>query len=86
VNFHYRYPLEGYRRLAFMMIDQDVVAVSPATVYRVLKKAGRLDRWNRSPAKKGTGFVQALNPVLFQSSIVAEDAESRQISRKINDG
>jgi transposase InsO family protein len=45
-----------------MMIDQDVVAVSPATVYRVLKKAGRLDRWNRSPSKKGTGFVQPLKP------------------------
>ena len=43
-----------------MMIDQDVVAVSPATVYRVLKKAGRLDRWNRSPSRKGTGFVQPL--------------------------
>jgi putative transposase len=62
VEFHDRHPLEGYRRLAFMMIDADVVAVSPATVYRVLKKAGRLDRWNRSPSKKGTGFVQPLKP------------------------
>jgi transposase InsO family protein len=62
LDFHDRNPLEGYRRLTFMMIDQDVVAVSPATVYRVLKKAGRLDRWNRSPSKKGTGFVQPLKP------------------------
>jgi putative transposase len=62
LDFHEENPLEGYRRLAFMMIDQDVVAVSPATVYRVLKKAGRLDRWNRSPSKKGTGFVQPLKP------------------------
>jgi transposase InsO family protein len=60
VDFHDRHPLDGYRQLAFMMIDQDVVAVSPATVYRVLKKAGRLDRWNRSPSRKGTGFVQPL--------------------------
>jgi putative transposase len=29
-------------------------------VYRVLKKAGRLDRWKRSPSKKGKGFVQPL--------------------------
>ncbi|MCW5811641.1 MAG: transposase [Labilithrix sp.] len=43
-----------------MMLDEDVVAVSPSTTYRVLKKAGRLDRWNRSPSKKGTGFVQPL--------------------------
>jgi putative transposase len=62
LDFHEENPLEGYRRLAFMMIDQDVVAVSPATVYRVLRKAGRLDRWNRSPSKKGTGFVQPLKP------------------------
>lgn len=58
LGFHARYPLEGYRRLSFMMLDADVVAVSPATVYRVLKKAGRLDRCNRTPSKKGTGFTQ----------------------------
>lgn len=62
IDFHDKNPLEGYRRLAFMMIDHDVVAVSPATVYRVLKKAGRLERWNRTPSKKGTGFVQPLTP------------------------
>jgi transposase InsO family protein len=62
IEFHDRNPLEGYRRLAFMMIDQDIVAVSPATVYRILSKAGRLDRWNRRPSKKGTGFVQPLKP------------------------
>jgi transposase InsO family protein len=62
LDFHEKNPLEGYRRLTFMMIDRDVVAVSPATVYRVLKKAGRLDRWNRRPSKKGKGFVQPLRP------------------------
>jgi transposase InsO family protein len=60
IDFHDRFPLEGYRRLTFMMLDLDVVAVSPATVYRVLSGAGLLDRWNRSPSKKGTGFVQPL--------------------------
>ena len=60
LEYHDRHPLEGYRRLTFMMLDEDVVAVSPSTTYRVLKKAGRLDRWNRSPSKKGTGFVQPL--------------------------
>ncbi len=62
LNFHEQNPLEGYRRLAFMMIDRDVVYVSPASVYRVLARAGRLDRWNRKPSKKGTGFVQPLAP------------------------
>jgi putative transposase len=46
--------------LTFMMLDDDVVAVSPASVYRVLKQAGRLDRRPFSPSKKGTGFVQPL--------------------------
>jgi putative transposase len=36
------YPLEGYRRLAYMMLDADIVAVSPSSVYRVLKAAGKL--------------------------------------------
>ena len=58
IDFYTRNPLEGYRRLTFMMQDQDYVAVSPSSTYRVLKGAGLLDRWNRKPTKKGTGFVQ----------------------------
>ena len=58
VDYFDGHPLEGYRRLTFMMLDDDVVAVSPATTYRVLARAGRLDRWARSGSKKGTGFVQ----------------------------
>jgi putative transposase len=62
LDFHERFPLEGYRRLTFMMLDQDVVAVSPSSTYRVLARAGRLDRWNRRPSKKGSGFHQPLHP------------------------
>jgi putative transposase len=62
VDYHDRHPLEGYRRLTFMMLDDDVVAVSPASVYRVLRAAGRLDHRRCSPSKKGTGFVQPLRP------------------------
>jgi putative transposase len=58
IEFHDRFPLEGYRRLTFMMIDQDVAFVAPATTYRILKGAGRLDRWNRKASKKGSGFGQ----------------------------
>jgi len=60
IDFHNRHPLEGYRRLTFMMLDAGDVAVSPSTTYRVLHQAGLLDRWNRKPSKKGTGFVQPL--------------------------
>jgi transposase InsO family protein len=62
VAYHDLHPLEGYRRLTFMMLDEDVAACSPATVYRVLKAHGRLDRRTFSPSKKGTGFVQPLKP------------------------
>jgi putative transposase len=56
------HPLEGYRRLTYLMLDADLVAASPASVYRVLKEAGRFDRWNRRESAKGTGFVQPLAP------------------------
>lgn len=60
--FHTQHPLEGYRRLTYMLMDVDVVAASPATVYRVLKQAGRFARWNRSESSKGQGFQQPLAP------------------------
>jgi putative transposase len=60
LEFERQHPLEGYRRLAFMMLDADVVAVSPSSVYRVLKQAGRLEGWNRKPSRKGTGFEHPL--------------------------
>ena len=62
LDFSDRYPLEGYRRLAFMTLDQDVVAVSPSSVYRVLKAAGRIGRGPGTPSTRGTGFVQPTRP------------------------
>lgn len=60
--YYHDHPLEGYRRLCYMMIDADVVAVSPSSVYRVLRDAGLLARWNRQTSKKGDGFQQPLQP------------------------
>jgi len=60
IAFHFEHPLSGYRRLAFMMIDANVVFAAPATVYRVLSAAGLMRRWNGRPSLKGTGFVQPL--------------------------
>jgi len=50
IGFHLKNPLEGY------------VAVSPASVWRVLKQAGLLSRWKSKPSRKGTGFEQPLQP------------------------
>ena len=61
-TFARQHPLEGYRRLTFMMLDADVVACSPASVYRVLKAQSLLAGQSPVPSKKGTGFVQPLTP------------------------
>jgi putative transposase len=62
IEFHDQNPLEGYRRLTFMMLDSDVVAVSPSSVYRVLSDTGLMKRHNTKASLKGTGFQQPLRP------------------------
>ena len=60
--FYAAHPEEGYRRLSYMLLDADEVATSPSTVYRVLKKAGKLSRWAKTASKKGDGFQQPVGP------------------------
>ena len=62
IDYYNGNSLEGYRRLAYMMMDENIVAVSPSSVYRVLSDAGVLNKWNRTISKKGTGFQQPLKP------------------------
>src|SRR5271168_3143973 len=50
LDFHAGHPLEGYRRLAFMMLDADIVAVSPSSVYRVLRDAGLIKPHSNKPS------------------------------------
>lgn len=50
---------DGYRRIAYTMLDLDIAAASPSSVYRVLLKAGLLNKWNTNKNNlKGTGFKQ----------------------------
>jgi len=53
---------EGYRRVSYMMLDANIVAVSPSSTYRVLVEAGLMRKWNRKESKKGTGFHQPSAP------------------------
>jgi putative transposase len=62
VRYYLNHRDEGYRRLTYMMIDENILAVSPSTTYRVLLEAGLLRRWTPKPNKKGTGFIQPLQP------------------------
>jgi len=45
-----------------MMLDDDIVSVSPASVYRVLHGADLLGRFRGKPSLKGTGFQQPGKP------------------------
>jgi putative transposase len=45
-----------------LLSDQDVVAVSPSTVYRVLSAADLLNRRTSRTKAKGTGFHQPSRP------------------------
>lgn len=63
ISYALAHPGEGYRRITYMMLDEDVVAVSPSSTYRVLKFAGLLNRWNEIKTNsKGNGFIQPLGP------------------------
>lgn len=63
IDYYGEHPESGYRRLTYMMIDDDVAAVSPTSVYRVLKAESLLNRYPRitGGSLKGTGFDQPLS-------------------------
>ena len=58
LRYYEQHPDDGYRRLSYMMLDENVAAISPSSVYRTLKMAGMLRKWARKASKKGTGFHQ----------------------------
>lgn len=62
MDYYLLHPEEGYRRLTYMLLDENVVAVSPSSVYRVLKCAGLLPSASTTPSKKGQGFDQPEAP------------------------
>jgi transposase InsO family protein len=55
------HPQDGYRRLAWQMIDADVAYLSPSSVYRILDEADLLYRWKRS-ASTGTAPPKPTRP------------------------
>lgn len=50
---------DGYRRIAYRMMDEGIAWISPSSVYRILKDEGLLNEWKTAKkSKKGTGFHQ----------------------------
>ncbi len=62
VNYYADHRQTGYRRLAYMMLDEDIVVVNPSSVYRVLSTTGLLHSTTIKPSKKGQGFNQPKRP------------------------
>jgi len=62
LSYHAQHPDGRLSRLAYMMLDENIAAVSPSSVYRTLKSAGKLKKWAKKPSKKGKGFKQPPTP------------------------
>ena len=62
VEYKRAHPEIGYRRLAYMMLDENVVAVSPSSVYRVLQAEGLTTKWTAGGSGSKKGFDQPEKP------------------------
>ncbi len=63
IGSHQYYLHDGYRRIAYMGIDENAFACSPTSVYRILKKEGMLSQWkHKRSSRKGMGYIQPLEP------------------------
>jgi len=62
VDYRLEHMDEGYRRLTYMMLDANLVAVSPSSVYRILKQHNLLLTAWRHEKAKGSGFHQPGRP------------------------
>ena len=61
-EFALRHPKTGYRKLTYMMLDQDIVCASESAVYRVLREADLLHRWKRSSRSSGVYSFKPTGP------------------------
>lgn len=48
IEYALKHPQDGYRRLAWKMVDENIVYLCPSTVYRILDRHDLLYRWKRS--------------------------------------
>jgi transposase InsO family protein len=53
IKFALENPKEGYRRLSYMMIDEDIACLTPSSVYRILSDRDLLCRYKKY--EKSTG-------------------------------
>jgi len=61
VDYALDHPKDGYRRLAFMMIDDEAAYCSPSSVYNVLSRRELLCRWKPS-RRSGLPVLKPTSP------------------------
>lgn len=62
IEYKRAHPEIGYRRLAYMMLDEGIVAATPSSVYRVLREAGLTSKWRSTGSASRKDFVQPEKP------------------------
>jgi putative transposase len=61
VEYYNEHKEDGYRSITYQMMDKNIVAMSPATVYRILTAEGVMRSKSSRSSNKGEGFEQPLD-------------------------
>ena len=62
LNYARKHPELRHRELAWRMVDEDVVCLSPSTVYRILKTANLVCPWRRRSKRRRQEDEKATRP------------------------
>jgi putative transposase len=62
LNYARKHPELRHRELAWRMVDEDVVCLSPSTVYRILKAANLVCPWRRRSKRRRQEDEKATHP------------------------
>src|SRR5271166_2210127 len=62
LNYARKHPELRHRELAWRMVDEDVVCLSPSTVYRILKAANLVCPWRRRTKRRRQEEEKATRP------------------------
>lgn len=62
LEYALKHPELRHREMAWRMVDEDVVCLSPSTVYRILKEAKLVHPWRRRTKRRRTEEEKAKRP------------------------
>jgi len=71
IGFSVEELVEGYRRLTFMMLDADIVAVSPTSVWRALNSRWQLTNTDISTFRTSTPAALSITCAAFWTATAA---------------